>query len=576
VVRRVLVRRLLWSVGFLLCTALAVWAQNYCGGIVELSSTVPSSSFLQLGLNGTILNSYTAPSGSPRSAGSIWVRSVFQTFESYISAADLNAAAISDVEDYGLYVDPSINGCGCSGSCTSNGSNFNLSTWESGCFPFSSYLSFWNTNHIPIFQWWQNVDSGIQINNGAWGAAPLQYAANYIKNNAPAGMFLADMGIDEIQSDLTGTGWAGVIANEALDGHAQGPEPFANNASIVEDWLGSTQALTSTQFGIVETVNNLHSSSGGSHSDPNFTTSVMLGLFEASDSRRATAIADRTTAMPYILTGFCNGVGYYKGSGSGSQNFDPAGGDVEFNPHTGITPGQVVAQIFYAVAHGYVGFRSYTWDPPAAVSARHNTGLVCSNPSDGLDLGCFAEQTGCGSVGDFTRHGSIGQDRWYAISAAYNVIHSIEPEVLQPAMTAPGSCDSTGSGTGDPIICGAKQGTVGGTTYRVVTIINFSDSNTTYSFNPSAYYFGAGTTANAYQIIGANNANNTQILGTGSPYCGAESTDASVTDCYNGATTINGTTWNSSSSSLPAAGSAPTTTTNIGACSGQMCPLEVD
>jgi hypothetical protein len=487
--------------------------------------------FPQFSTSGTILQGYTP-------GASLWPRSVFDaTYGSQgLSVSDMRAAAGNAWEDGGLYPyfpNTTSWNCGTGGSWSLSCFHTN---WENTVW--NSYLSAFNSSHIPFVI---TTDDLVSYPSYAYPAY-VDMSQSLESQGVPIGMFIGQLGPDEYvhsvcslgnMIDGFGLGFTGDsvcgaftptgISSSPFAHIAYGPEPFPSS-TYVNEWLNEP---TAGDFNVLE--------SGGGP------TSLMLGNALNDDNLFASALAARGPVPGYI-TSSCMGPAYYKKTND--TQYTP-GVDIPYIVQSGdqysnaASPGAIADVVFFAVAHGYAGIRTYAYDIWAS---GRRTDPICPT-SDGS--GCNLEQTGCGPIAA-NAYGVLGQDRWYALSAAYNVVKMLEPYILQPAMTAP-VCTA-------PVICGAKQGNGG----RLVVFVNFSDNSNSVAYNPSPYLYAAGT-AQSWKIIGSSNRG-----------CGAESTLPSVNDCGIGPTTINGVTW-TQGTAMPAPGTAPITMTTL-----TMQPLEID
>jgi hypothetical protein len=492
--------------------------------------------FLQFSTSGTILENYTP-------GRSLWLRTLYHgnSTEAGTQLSDFKSAGVNAFEDGGFYpyVPNDISNWGCG-----SGSSFSVSCyhtqWQN--ITWSYRLNEFNSTGIPFVIRTDNI-----LNPPSWFYPAIVDMNQQLMSLGPQlGMIVTQLGPDEFPNTNFGTYYACGWGNQ-LDGLGLGftgdstcgsftptgisSSPFAHipfganpfffsNPTTLYEWLNEP---TVSDFSALE-------ATGGD------TTTASLSEDQQADQIVANVAATRG-AVPSYLEARCDGPGYYKKTND--TQYTPG---VDLLEHSAEPPGDIPDQVFYAVAHGYAAIRFYELDHVNIVNPRKND-PICTT-SDGS--GCNLEQTGCAPISMHSSIGSLGQDRWYALSAAYNLVKLLEPYVLQPAMTAP-VCTS-------PVICGAKQGNGS----RLVVFVNYSDTPNSVTYNPSQYVF-AGGAAQSWKIVGSDN-----------PGCGAESTLPSVNDCGIGPTTINGVTW-TQGSVMPPPGSAPVTTTTL-----SMQPLEVD
>jgi hypothetical protein len=536
------------------------------GSLTVGSTTV----FPHLGNTGTVLSSYTP-------GASLFVRAPFEYSNSQpgSTVSDTLNAAINVYDSGGLYYlapnDPNAN---CSSSTFSVATTDGL--WQT--HPCQNWHLWWqNAVFNPARAQFQSHGSIPQIvysddlNTYAIGVpwtypAVTDFSQQLVSLAVPQKMVVGVIGADEYNGNPAGAGTTAMLQALGLPNifiHVPyGPEPFF--ASQYRDtWYG-----------------NPAYSDWGSEEDPTGSAETTTDTYDdlvGVQSILATAQTARGGQYPLVnSSGTCSGP-YYAKRISGGQ-YTPG---VDLLRAGAATPGTIVARILGSVAIGTIGSRVYRYDLAGDAQGR-TSHAVCTGPLNinGCDAG-DGPQTGCSSVpARSVISNALGQDRWYAMSAANNVIKAFEPYTLQPMMTAP-ACSN-------PVICGAHSGNGG----RLVVFLNASSSNTTVSFNPSNYVFAGGTTQ-AYAVIG-NDQRGDNVACTGNcvpsvdAVCGAQATLPSVSDCGVGSTTIIGATtvntWcndvgcpgGATSMPAPSTTMAPITTTNIGSCSGQMCPMEVD
>jgi hypothetical protein len=504
----------------------------------SVRSLLPAAivTFPQFGRHGRVLSSYTP-------ADSIWPRSVFygdyKNFASFMS--DVQLAAINTFETGAFLKDPGTSGCTSANFALSGGTG-NCGNWHQSMVTntMNPALNATRTYGMP---WLSQTDTLVYnssfttCSNGtctpSWGYPALtdytlttqQYAQQY-------GMFVAQISPDEWTTSIATDANAkllaqGISLQETGTPHViWGADPLEGNTSNMLSSLTSGYAIY--ELGANASATGL----------PGW-----LQDFETEEGIRNQVVAARG-ALPSNIVGGCSGSAYYKRTND--TQYTPGVDTLAFVAQP---PGAMVDEIMYAVAHGFTGFRSYEFDILRAPLRANAPICTTSNGS-----GCTLLETGCSPISAYSAFNGIGQDRWYAMAAAYNMVKTVEAYALQPMMTAPANCDSTGNGSGDPIICGAHQGNGG----RLVVIINFSTNSNSYTFNPAAYAF-AGGSAKSWKIIGSTDRS-----------CGLQTTLPSVSDCGRGPTTINGVMW-TQGSMMPSPSAAPTSVTNL-----NMQPTEVD
>ena len=178
------------------------------------------------------------------------------------------------------------------------------------------------------------------------------------------------------------------------------------------------------------------------------------------------AVTDRT--KPLILLTTVAGNGYMK-NGPGTA-FVPGQDTILAD---GPTPLNVTTQIMYAVAKGFSGVRAYAYDTPAWRDERAKS----PNGTRGL-------QTGIDPFG-------AGQDRWQALSAAFNLIQRIEPDLLQAQVNA--------VDLGPDLLTGARSGT----NSRVLIAVNFSEATHVETVDLQPYLNG-GARIERYRVRGTD------------------------------------------------------------------------
>jgi hypothetical protein len=174
-------------------------------------------------------------------------------------------------------------------------------------------------------------------------------------------------------------------------------------------------------------------------------------------------------ASPMILLVTAMGDGYTK-LGPGTS-FTPGQDAIEID---GATPLAIAPQIMYAVARGMAGVRVYGYDSPAWKNQRATSPV------------------GSGGMQQGTDPFGLGQDRWAAMSAAFNLIQRLEADLLQPQTNA--------IDLGPDIVTGAKQGSAS----NVLIAINFAESARTETVNLQPYLYANASSVERYRIIEAD------------------------------------------------------------------------
>lgn len=170
---------------------------------------------------------------------------------------------------------------------------------------------------------------------------------------------------------------------------------------------------------------------------------------------------------PVIMNVGLTGDGYTK-NGPGSS-FVP-GQDTLDVP--GMTPVRVAAQVLYAAARNMAGVRAYGYDGAGWKYQRSYSATGTSGLQQGTDP--FG----------------LGQDRWRAMSAAFNLVQKLEPDLLQPPVSA--------IDLGADFVTGAKQGP----NSRVLVAINYSETSHTETVNLAPYQYGGATGIERYRLLG--------------------------------------------------------------------------
>lgn len=173
---------------------------------------------------------------------------------------------------------------------------------------------------------------------------------------------------------------------------------------------------------------------------------------------------DRTRPMILLITATGNG---YTKRGPGNT-FTPGQDTIEVD---GPTPLSVSAQIMYAVARGMAGVRVYGYDGPAWKAQRASAAAGTGSLQIGTDP--FGE----------------GKNRWSAMSAAFNLIKRLEPDLLQPQANSPD--------LGPGFVTGAKQGAGS----RVLIAVNMTESPRTETVNFQNFLYQGETSAERYQLV---------------------------------------------------------------------------
>ena len=445
--------------------------------------------------------------------------------------SDVQAAAINTFETGGFLLDPGTSGCSSANFALSGGSGA-CGNWHQTMITnmMNPALSATQTYGMP---WLSRTDTiayaGFYQNGAAtWKAPALTDYTSMIQQYAQQyGMFVGQISPDEYTNTL------GPLTGAALGLQGSNTPHVIWGADPLEGWNTNMLNSNTSDYPIYE----LGSNASGSG------LPGMLQDYETEEGIRNQVVAARG-ALPSNVVGSCSGVAYVKRTND--AKYKPG---VDTRKYIAQPPGEMPDEIMYAVAHGFGGIRLYNFD--SVYAAQRASDPVCTDPNP---ANCDLEQTGCSPISAYSGFNGLGQDRWYAAAAAFNVVKTVEPYVLQPMMAAPANCDSTGNGSGDPIICGAHQGNGG----RLVVIINFSTNPHSYTFDPGAYVF-AGGTAQSWKIIGSTDTS-----------CGPQTTLPSVSDCGRGPTTVNGVTW-TQGTAMPSAAAAPTTITTL-----NMQPTEVD
>ncbi|HYP12305.1 MAG TPA: Ig-like domain-containing protein [Bryobacteraceae bacterium] len=134
---------------------------------------------------------------------------------------------------------------------------------------------------------------------------------------------------------------------------------------------------------------------------------------------------------------------------------------------------QISQQVLYAVATGMAGVRAYSFDMPFMKDLRAGT-----------PAGVGQHQTG-------TDPFVTGTDRWQAMSAVFNLIHLLEPYLLQPKTHT--------LNLGQNIFTGAKEGPYS----RVLVAIHASEVPTVSDVELDSYGYPQGSTVTQYRVTGS-------------------------------------------------------------------------
>lgn len=173
---------------------------------------------------------------------------------------------------------------------------------------------------------------------------------------------------------------------------------------------------------------------------------------------------------------------YYQKQGEGTE-FVP-GQDKLLG--AGITPEAVAAETMYAAANGMAGVRAYAFDADFWKQPRRDA------------------KVGQGDLQTGSEPFATGTDRWQAISAAFNLIGTLEPVLLQPQVSAPD--------LGPTIVTGARKGPRG----ALLIAVNFSEMGAIAEVDLSPYAGSGVRQAIRYRLRGGN-------LETGATPAGKES-----------------------------------------------------
>ena len=436
---------------------------------------------------------------------------------------------------------------------------------------------------------------GDWVNSDGTPGRAFSALTDYVATIKQYPMYVGQTGADEWNPGLPNAQMATLMAvmlgrNPAQPHVLFGMDCFANNCP---DWMSQKNPPYEDFF-----------STEGSGS--NGTTDSELHGLEKNDYARNTYIIPNLGNLPNTSVTGSTGPMYCKAHTGEPYAYDAALGDGLVA--LGGSPVTTVLDLMQPVAHGYAGERSYAYDGQFLNGGYHGrddntfvytpaqctTALGTGGPGCGGGTPCVQE--GVSPVSMYSTDGR-GQDRWYSVAIANNLIKTYEAYILQPMATtqpghAPGAqaCDdgtattfngnyydpAAYSSPGDPIVCGAHQGNGG----FLVVIENYSDSANTYVYNPAPYYISGGT-AVMWKINGSNNRGCGNMTSTGTPTSpnntngiSSYSINGGLTggyDCGIGDTWINGSDAWQPGQAFPAGVAAPTTTTTL-----NMLPDEVD
>jgi hypothetical protein len=171
---------------------------------------------------------------------------------------------------------------------------------------------------------------------------------------------------------------------------------------------------------------------------------------------------------------------YYIKQGSGTQ-YTP-GQDQLIQP--GVSPETVAAELLYTAATGFAGVRVYGYDSSAPKYSRQ-AGTIGS-----------VQQTLCDPF-------QVGVARWEAMSAALNLIKTLEPYLMQPQANAPD--------LGPTVYTGAKDGPNG----RLIIAINSLETNQTINVNLSPYLYPNTSSVERHRLHAATQMSETLSAKTG-------------------------------------------------------------
>ena len=517
------------------------------------SPTPSADVFPQFNLNGHLTQTYQP--------GGVWSRTLYQTNavvgnSFHVDVPSLKRGGFTAIEQ-GVYHNPELDNW-------FTQSTFTLSAWHNNMLNqvWTPILNWMKANNFPVLGDYGQVGGSAPLDFLSWNSGPQTFSdmESYLTSQlVPGGPNIyAINGADEV-GDANG-GEVGPSNLEIIL-----PALKANNPHIPVS-AGSIQFQASSSF--IEAMATRSDWMGIEQGSPQDSPDTMI----AEIDKRSPYPFDTEVQMPHIRMGagrlvpvlglaYCTGLNWYKapdGSTYG-QDYTPGKDILASSPANSWMPGVMTDFVFYLEARGYAGYRVYLYDNPFNVQRRlyapgYAGSSVCSKSGNGGLAQCQEYYSGCSPLAarNDTYAGKPapgnGQDKFLALSAANNLIESIEPYVLQPAITPPCPVSSL------PLICGAKWGYGG----KLVTLVNFSANKRNFTFDPTPY---VGTRAASWWQL------------TGSPQqttgCGLNS--ARAEDCGIGPTYINRTQWTYSSAKVPAAMAAPTTSHVL-----NMQPLEVD
>lgn len=584
--------------------------------------------FPQLALTGQILNTYTP-------GNSIWARSAFFSGgANAMSAANAHEGSFNVAEAPIGFYDPA--GQGCSAGNFSLGTPGNGVT-SPLC---TNWHNWYVANHVTpwVNLYNQSPDIGflgtviallgpVPTDISSGGAIQWAYPALTDMTSTLRGVskgFVGLSGPDEMQQSATDPNAVNAMKGLRPIGSPGSWIPFGPETFQQQDFGGWNTNNPATNYAAADFIESESSNScpNGLQTDA---TDDLLCKYEIEENYQRTQVNPGHGGPTALLTiTGTSPTAFYPGPNHTGAPFtyDAALGDCSDyfqigGPLVSTAVAQPIAQSWYAVAHGFAGTRAYFYSN-TQLGLAGNTCNVCPNfkahcsnaptvgctnfggacpGTEGTCQLCQLLQEGMSSAADHTASGSLGQDMWYGQAVSQGLIKTLEPYALQPAAaTQPGHAPAGGvcndgtqitcngalfsdtycSSPGDPIVCGARQGNGG----FLVTFVNMSQSNHAYTFDPSPYISG-----NASRQEWALTSSNSHTCGSGFAVNGSGGLSShysvanglsGVYDCSVGETYINGQdTW-LPGQTFPAGVAAPTTSTAIGSCSGQMCPNEVD
>jgi len=427
------------------------------GGLTRTTRiVVRPHDFPHFSSSGQVLYSYS-------SANSFWVRTLFNTPPgpngNYGVVPDPNAfhAAGVNALDGGFYQNPVDLGY--------TASTFDLSQWETQ----------WDQNFWTPQESWLQTNGFSYVATGddmgrspdeydastSWGEAAVQYALQRITSGGSVASVEA---YDEQGGLVTDNNdyWQALI--NVIDSVPHPPLTWAVQAlqSPQSDasWMGNPDVSQYADWYWTDA--------------SSFRTVYPWGDSNAIIAMNMNAIVvDRLgyvqVNQPQLLLTQCSGPEYTKEVAANS--YQPGEDGLQ---QPGVTPEQVAAEIIYAEATGMAGVRNYAFDSGLWIYSRQSSTVGSANL-----------QTGCSPAGE-------GQDRWAAMSNAFNLIQMLEPYVLQPQMNA--------INLGPSFVTGAKQGPNG----RLLTVINFTDLPKTAQIDLTSYMYPGASSVTRYHVLGPN------------------------------------------------------------------------